>query len=117
MSHRSGRDAEPNTAYVNPILIDFYKPQSLYYTTRSELECRRFFCSVCGEMHPANVHHGQRVMEWITGTTLPDALSNASEAKKIDDMVQARYQRGSSLPGYLEERKQQSLPSKPKGEK
>ncbi|CAH8584486.1 hypothetical protein MS3_00010883 [Schistosoma haematobium] len=61
-----------------------------FYTTRTGLECRRYFCEVCGPLAKSNLKTGspnvkytgalQRQLDWIAGTTLPDALTRSHEA-------------------------------------
>ncbi|CAH8589931.1 unnamed protein product [Heterobilharzia americana] len=64
-------------------------PPPQFYTTRTGLECRRYFCQVCGPLAKTNLKTGpscvknigtlQRRLDWITGTTLPDALTRSRE--------------------------------------
>ncbi|CAH8583799.1 unnamed protein product [Schistosoma rodhaini] len=61
-----------------------------FYTTQTGLECRRYFCEVCGPLARSNLKTGstnikhagalQRQLDWIAGTTLPDALTRSREA-------------------------------------
>ncbi|KAK4470957.1 hypothetical protein MN116_006463 [Schistosoma mekongi] len=61
-----------------------------FYTTGTGLECRRYYCQVCGPLARSNLKNGsvnikhagvlQRQLDWITGTTLPDALTRSREA-------------------------------------
>ncbi|CAH8582059.1 unnamed protein product [Schistosoma guineensis] len=61
-----------------------------FYTTRTGLECRRYFCEVYGPLAKSNLKTGspnvkytgalQRQLDWIAGTTLPDALTRSHEA-------------------------------------
>nr|CAH8857827.1 unnamed protein product [Trichobilharzia regenti] len=65
-------------------------PPPQFYTTRSGLTCRRYYCQVCGPLARTNLKTGpacikyigklQRQMDWISGTTLPDALTRSREA-------------------------------------
>ncbi|KAA3681987.1 uncharacterized protein DEA37_0002199 [Paragonimus westermani] len=64
-------------------------PAPQFYGTRTGMTCRRYFCSVCGSLSNGNLHcgdiwtretgHLQRKLDWITGTTLPDALIRAQQ--------------------------------------
>ncbi|TNN14287.1 hypothetical protein EWB00_002266 [Schistosoma japonicum] len=61
-----------------------------FYTTRTGLECRRYYCQVCGPLATSNLKTGslnvkyagalQRQLDWIAGTTLPDSLTRSREA-------------------------------------
>lgn len=80
-------------------LIEYYEPTTLFYTTRTGMESRRFFDAVNGELHPTHSSHGQRVLEYITGTSLPDALARSREAYIIDEKVQREHMEGGPYKG------------------
>ncbi|VDP79792.1 unnamed protein product [Echinostoma caproni] len=110
MARRSGAEDELYAAYLSQGEMNVvykklqdqaairgspYPPPPQFYTTNTGMTCRRHFCAVCGSQASANRCHGptavlvdgqqQRSMEWITGITLPDALSRARTAKLMQD--------------------------------
>ncbi|CAH8851380.1 unnamed protein product [Trichobilharzia szidati] len=89
MTRRVDVNSEPYAAYLAPSQIPQINPTNVFYTTDGQ--CKRYYCAVCGECHPVNTHRTQRLTEWLTGTTLPDALHRSSEAKIIDDFTQLRF--------------------------
>ena len=80
-------------------MIDYYEPRTLFYTTRTGMESRRMFDAVNGELHRTHTSHGQRVLEFITGTTLPDALARSREAYIADEKVQRDQMEGGPYKG------------------
>ncbi|KAF5405862.1 hypothetical protein PHET_00584 [Paragonimus heterotremus] len=100
MARRTGLLEEPYDAYLtNRQISEVYKlvrdqyhrqpPAPQFYGTRTGMTCRRYLCNVCGPLSNGNLHCGdirtretgrlQRKLEWITGTTLPDALIRARQ--------------------------------------
>ncbi|CAH8526236.1 unnamed protein product [Schistosoma turkestanicum] len=88
---------EPYVAYLTDGEIDDLHqsitcPQCIpnFYTTRTGLECRRHFCEVCGRLAKSNLKTGplnvkyagvlQRQSDWISSTTMPDALKQSRDA-------------------------------------
>ncbi|THD28750.1 hypothetical protein D915_000385 [Fasciola hepatica] len=114
MARRSGTETESYAAYLSRGEVDdlysklrdratnhssLLAPPPQFYTTNSGMKCCRYCCSVCGPKAKVNWCHGapaqlaagheQRNLEWISGTTLPDALSRARTAQMIrDDFLQ-----------------------------
>ncbi|VEL31990.1 unnamed protein product [Protopolystoma xenopodis] len=60
----------------------------MFYTNSHR--CKRYGCAVCGGINPANNRPVVRVTEWVTGTTLADALFHANETYVIDDFTERR---------------------------
>ncbi|TGZ68603.1 hypothetical protein CRM22_004169 [Opisthorchis felineus] len=62
-------------------------PPPQFYGTGCGRKCRRYFCTVCGSLATTNVHSGQgqqfgreqRAVDWLSGTTLPDAMTRAQQ--------------------------------------
>ncbi|KAF7259430.1 hypothetical protein EG68_03327 [Paragonimus skrjabini miyazakii] len=89
MARRVGVNEEPYNGFLPPSQIPQLNPTNMYYTTDSR--CKRYFCAVCGDCHPVNMDCTQRISEWLTGTTMPDALHRSLEANIIDDYTQTRF--------------------------
>ncbi|VDK41745.1 unnamed protein product [Taenia asiatica] len=92
MTRRWNANSEPYNAYLSPRQIDQLKPENAFYTTEFGDRCERHYCGACGECHAMNACTSTRLLEYVTGTSLPDAAFHASEAYVIDDYVQRRLQ-------------------------
>ncbi|CAL8090782.1 unnamed protein product [Calicophoron daubneyi] len=89
MARRTNVNEEPYAGFIPPSQIDQCKPTNMFYTADSK--CKRYFCAVCGDCHPVNSSRCQRITEWLTGTTMPDALYRSREANIIDEFTQLRF--------------------------
>ncbi|PAA61838.1 hypothetical protein BOX15_Mlig022973g1 [Macrostomum lignano] len=95
MAKKTGRDTEPYTGFVEDPQLEFYgPPKSLFYTTSSGMQCKRYYCSTCGPLHRVQQCSSQRTMEYMNGTTLPDALWKSRQAYRIDEAVQQSRPQG-----------------------
>ncbi|KAA0201192.1 hypothetical protein FBUS_09859 [Fasciolopsis buskii] len=89
MARRVNVNDEPYAGFLPESQIPQCLPNNIYYTTDSR--CKRYFCAVCSDCHPVNVDETQRLTEWLTGRTLPDALHRSKEADIIDNYTQMRF--------------------------
>ncbi|GAA51118.1 hypothetical protein CSKR_109125 [Clonorchis sinensis] len=72
---------------AKPPLSTAPPPPPQFYGTCYGRKCRRYFCTVCGSLATTNLHGGhgqkygreQRAVDWLSGTTLPDAITRAQQ--------------------------------------
>ncbi|KER30767.1 hypothetical protein T265_02909 [Opisthorchis viverrini] len=72
---------------AKPPLSTASPPPPQFYGTCYGRKCRRYFCTVCGSLATTNLHSGQgqnygreqRAVDWLSGTTLPDAITRAQQ--------------------------------------
>ncbi|PAA67077.1 hypothetical protein BOX15_Mlig022973g2 [Macrostomum lignano] len=94
MAKKTGRDTEPYTGFVEDPQLEFYgPPKSLFYTTSSGMQCKRYYCSTCGPLHRVqqciSAHHGVHERDHAA-----DALWKSRQAYRIDEAVQQSRPQG-----------------------
>ncbi|CAH8620824.1 unnamed protein product [Dicrocoelium dendriticum] len=89
MAHSTSTNCGPYDGYIPASQLPHRNQKNMFYVTDSR--CKRYFCAVCGDCHPVQNDCAQRVTEWLTGTTLPDALHRSLEASIVDNYTYMRF--------------------------
>ncbi|VDP20861.1 unnamed protein product [Echinostoma caproni] len=95
MARRINVNEEPYAGFLPETQIPQCNPTNTFHTT--DARCKRYCCAVCGECHPVTASQTQRLTEWLTGVSLPDALHRSTEAKLIDDYTQTRFRQAREI--------------------
>ncbi|KAF8560806.1 hypothetical protein P879_08640 [Paragonimus westermani] len=89
MARLVGENDETYDGFLAPDQTPQRNLTNMYHTTDSR--CKRYFCAVCRDCHSVDTDCTQRITEWLTGTTMSDALHRSLEANMIDDYTLTRF--------------------------